>query len=64
MLRRQWPKKKRRVRAVINLEDKQARLLNLYLDGNLPQASYIVKNSELEAEGRRITEGRHNNLRH
>jgi len=32
------------------LKEKQERLLNLYLEGNVPQATYIVKSSALEAE--------------
>jgi hypothetical protein len=31
-------------------KEKQTRLLDLYLEGNLPQASYVVKSSQLEAE--------------
>ena len=30
------------------LQDKQERLLNLYLEGNLPQASYVVKSGQME----------------
>ena len=32
------------------LKEKQERLLNLYLEGNVPQATYVVKSSALEAE--------------
>ena len=32
------------------------RLLNLYLEGNIPQASYVVKSSELEAEAERLSQ--------
>jgi DNA invertase Pin-like site-specific DNA recombinase len=31
-------------------KEKQQRLLDLYLEGNLPQASYVVKSSELETQ--------------
>ncbi len=39
-------------------KEKQERLLNLYLEGNVPQATYVVKSSQLEAEGRRLGETR------
>jgi hypothetical protein len=32
------------------LQEKQARLLDLYLEGNVPQASYVVKAGQLEKE--------------
>ena len=35
-------------------KEKTARLLDLYLEGNIPQASYVVKSSELEAEAERL----------
>ena len=35
-------------------KEKLDRLLNLYLEGNLPQASYVVKSSELEVEAERL----------
>jgi hypothetical protein len=38
------------------LKDKQERLLNLYLEGNLPQASYVVKSSQMEAEAERLAQ--------
>jgi len=34
-------------------KEKLDRLLNLYLEGNVPLASYVVKSSELEAEAER-----------
>ena len=37
-------------------KEKLDRLLNLYLEGNLPQASYVVKSSELEAEAERLSQ--------
>src|SRR5215831_20381496 len=37
-------------------KEKLGRLLNLYLEGNIPQASYIVKSSELEAEAERLSQ--------
>jgi hypothetical protein len=37
-------------------EDKTDRLLNLYLEGNIPHASYVVKGSELEAETERLAQ--------
>jgi|SRR5688572_13755389 hypothetical protein len=43
-------------------KEKQARLLDLYLEGNIPQASYVVKSSELEAELARL-DGRKAELR-
>jgi hypothetical protein len=36
------------------LKEKQNRLLDLYLQGNLPQASYVVKSSQMEAEAERL----------
>jgi len=35
-------------------KEKVDRLLNLYLEGNLPQASYVVKSAELEVEAERL----------
>jgi hypothetical protein len=35
-------------------KEKVERLLNLYLEGNIPQASYVVKGSELETEAERL----------
>jgi hypothetical protein len=35
-------------------KEKLDRLLNLYLEGNIPQAGYVVKCSELEAEAERL----------
>ena len=43
-------------------KEKVARLLDLYLEGNLPQASYVVKSSVLEAELARL-DGRKAELR-
>ena len=40
------------------LKEKQERLLNLYLEGNLPQASYVVKSSQMEAEAERLAQMR------
>src|SRR5262249_12375102 len=37
-------------------KEKLDRLLNLYLEGNIPQASYVVKSSELEAEAERLSQ--------
>lgn len=37
-------------------KDKLQRLLNLYLDGNIPQATYVVKSSELERETERMAQ--------
>ena len=37
---------------------KLERLLNLYLEGNLPQASYVVKSSELEVEAERLSQAK------
>jgi hypothetical protein len=37
-------------------KDKLDRLLNLYLEGNIPQASYVVKSSEVEAETERLSQ--------
>jgi hypothetical protein len=34
----------------------QQRLLDLYLEGNIPQASYVVKSSELETEPERLSQ--------
>jgi hypothetical protein len=42
------------------LKEKQERLLNLYLEGNVPQASYVVKSSQLEAEGAGLIDKRAN----
>jgi site-specific DNA recombinase len=39
-------------------KEKLDRLLNLYLEGNIPQASYVVKSSELEAEAERLAQNR------
>jgi hypothetical protein len=38
--------------------EKQERLLNLYLEGNVPQATYVLKSSQLEAEGQELKERR------
>jgi hypothetical protein len=38
------------------LKEKQQRLLDLYLEGNLPQASYVVKSSQMEAEAERLAQ--------
>ena len=35
-------------------KEKIDRLLNLYLEGNLPQASYVLKSSELDSEAERL----------
>jgi DNA-binding transcriptional MerR regulator len=35
--------------------EKVARLLDLYLEGNIPQASYVTKSSQLETETERIS---------
>jgi site-specific DNA recombinase len=39
-------------------KDKLERLLNLYLEGNIPQAQYVVKSSELEAESERLAQSK------
>ena len=41
-----------------SLKEKQERLLNLYLEGNLPQASYVVKNAQLEKEAETLARTR------
>src|ERR1051326_7373051 len=40
------------------LKEKQERLLNLYLEGNVPQATYVVKSSQLEVEAAGINDRR------
>jgi len=40
------------------LKEKQERLLNLYLEGNIPQASYVVKSSQFEIEAEAVSERR------
>jgi DNA invertase Pin-like site-specific DNA recombinase len=40
------------------LQEKQARLLDLYLEGNVPQASYVVKTAQLEQEAEVLTQTR------
>jgi len=37
-------------------KEKLERLLILYLEGNIPQASYVVKSSELEAQAERLSQ--------
>src|SRR5688572_4217187 len=41
-----------------SLQEKQARLLDLYLEGNVPQASYVVKTTQLEKEAETLTQAR------
>jgi len=40
------------------LKEKQQRLLDLYLEGNIPQASYVVKSGQMEAEAERLAQTR------
>src|SRR4030095_736446 len=40
------------------LKENQARLLDLYLEGNVPQASYVVKNAQLEKEAENLARTR------
>jgi hypothetical protein len=40
------------------LKEKQGRLLDRYLQGNLPQASDVVKSSQMEAEAERLAQMR------
>ena len=47
MLKKELTKIEREQKA---LKEKQARLLDLYIEGNLPQASYVVKTTQLEQE--------------
>ena len=35
---------------------KNDRLLNLYLEGNLPEPSYVVKTAQLKGESERLTQ--------
>jgi hypothetical protein len=39
-------------------KEKLERLLNLYLEGNVSQATYVLKSSQLESEGLGLTERR------
>jgi len=41
-------------------KEKLDRLLNLYLEGNIPQANYVVKSSELEAEAEQLSQTKSN----
>jgi site-specific DNA recombinase len=43
-----------------SLKEKQERLLNLYLEGNIPQAAYVVKSSALEVEASELSDKRAN----
>jgi len=40
------------------LKEKQQRLLDLYLEGNLPQASYVVKSGQMETDAERLAQTR------
>jgi hypothetical protein len=39
-------------------KDKLDRLLNLYLEGNIPQANYVVKSSEIENDTERLSQSK------
>jgi hypothetical protein len=38
------------------IHEKQQRLLDLYLEGNIPEASYVLKSSELETQVERLSQ--------
>jgi Recombinase zinc beta ribbon domain len=54
-LRKELAKTEREQKA---LQEKQARLLDLYLEGNVPQASYVVKTTQLEQETEALAQAR------